>query len=144
MQPSIKLEKIWDDEDITELRITVNNGHSSFSHSVYLGNHKLGELYKSLDVFKAHYFGGLRDIELGRFGREYANGAFHARLHFPKPGNLYIATNQQSEFFEFKGQEVASEAKMYLSTEPVLFDNFLLELKSLNIGNSLVAELICT
>lgn len=144
MQPLIKFEKIWNDEDVTELRVTVNNGRSSFSNSVYISNDELGELFKSLDSFKTHYYGGLRDIEFGSFGREYANGAFHARLHFPKPGNLFIATTQQSEFFEFKGQEVASEAKMFLSTEPCLFDNFLFELKSLINSDSGAAELICT
>lgn len=143
MKPSIKFEEIWNDEDLIELRVTINNGKSQFSNCVYLGHHKIDELYQSLDRFKSQYYGGLRDIYFGQFGMEYANGAFHARLHFPKPGNLYIATKQQSEFFKFKGQEVASEAEMYLTTEPVLFDNFLLELKSLRNGNSKTAELEC-
>ncbi|MCJ8294694.1 MAG: hypothetical protein MJK15_09830 [Colwellia sp.] len=144
MESSIKFEKIWSDEDITELKVTVNNARSSFSNSVYLGNNELGDLYESLETFKTHYYGGLRNIEFGSFGHEYANGAFHARLHFPKPGDIFIATNQQSEYFGFKGQEVASEAKMFLSTEPGLFDNFLLELKSLGNSDSGIAELICT
>ncbi|MFC4699408.1 hypothetical protein ACFO4O_04445 [Glaciecola siphonariae] len=144
MQPSIKFEKIWSDEDITELRITVSNGRSFFSNSVYIGNDHLATMFKDIDSFKSNYYGGIRDIELGTFGREYANGAFHARLHFPKPGNLFISTTQQSEFFDFKGLEVASEAKMYLSTEPGLLDNFLIELKSMSNDNSTTAELICT
>jgi len=144
MQPSIKFEKIWKDEDITELRVTVCNGRSIFTNSVYLGNQELNELYKSLDAFKTRYYGGLKDIEFGSFGREYANGAFHARLHFPKPGNLYISTYQQSEYFEFKGQEIASEAKMYLCTEPCLFDNFLIELNQLSNSDFGTAQLICT
>ncbi len=144
MQSYLKFEKIWNDEDITELKVTVCNGHSIFSNKVYLGNTELDDLFVSLDSFKTSYYGGLRNIEFGGFGCEYTNGAFHARLHFPKPGNLFIATYQQSEFFEFKGQKVASESKMYLSTEPGQFDNFLLELKSLNSSKSGVAELICT
>lgn len=144
MRPSIKIKKIWNDEDITELKVTVNNGRSSFSNNVYIGMGELDNLFKSLDSFNTHYYGGLRNIEFGQFGREYANGAFHARLHFPKPGHLFIATSQQSEFFEFKGQEVASEAKMYLSSEPGLLDDFLVELKSLSVNNSDIAELICT
>ena len=52
-------------------------------------------------------------------------------------------SSQQSDFFEFKDQGVASEAKMYLSTEPVLFDTFLLDLKSLSTSTSVVAVLTC-
>ena len=38
---------------------------------------------------------------------------------------------------------VASEAKMYLKTEPVLLDNFIAELKTLNSGVSYEATLAC-
>jgi hypothetical protein len=144
MQPSLKFERIWNDDDMTELKITVNNGHSSFSNKVYVGHAEFDELYESLTTFKTHYYGGLRNIEFGGFGSEYASGAFYARLHFPKPGNLFVSTNQQSEFFDFKDQKVASESKMYLSTEPCLFDNFLVELKSLGASEYGIAELICT
>ncbi|HHI4991902.1 hypothetical protein CGG83_23245 [Vibrio parahaemolyticus] len=145
MKAKIEFEKVWFDEDIVELRILVSNGHSMFTNKVYVGSNELELLYKRLEAFKTAYYGGLEDITFGEFGVEYASGAFHARLHFPKPGLLYIWTKQQSKFFEFKGRHEASEANMYFSTEPALFDNFLLELKSLStssIGGK--AELICT
>ena len=113
MKPFIKFEQVWCDDDITELRVTVNNGYSIFSNKVYLAATELAELHESLLSFRTHYYGGLKDIDFGAFGSEYANGAFSARLHFPKPGNLHISTMQQSEFFDFKGKEVASEAKFY-------------------------------
>lgn len=144
MKPEISIEKVWFDDDVTELKVSVCNGRSVFTNKVYVGNHQILELFNALNVFKTHYYGGLKDILLGTFGREYANGAFSARLHFPKPGPLYIATHQQSEHFEFKGQEVASEAKMYLKTEPVLLDNFIQELKGLSNGINDVATLVCT
>ena len=131
MKPFIKFEQVWCDDDITELRVTVSNGYSTFSNKVYLAATELAELHESLLTFRTHYYGGLKDIKFGEFGSEYANGAFNARLHFPKPGNLHISTMQQSEFFEFKGKEVASEAKMYLVTEPALLDNFINELMAM-------------
>lgn len=143
MQPFIKFEKVWCDEDTTELKVTVNNGQSSFSNIVSLGNNELSELSESLEVFKTQYYGGLKDVQFGRFGREFVNGGFHARMHFPEPGYLYIATTQQSKFLSFKGQEVASEAKMFLRTEPCLLDNFLLELKQLSKGDEDAAQLLC-
>jgi len=144
LKPEISIEKVWFDDDLIELKISICNGKSLFTNKVYVGSHQILELVNSLNIFKNHYYGGLKDILLGQFGREYANGAFSARLHFPKPGPLYIATHQQSEHFEFKGQEEASEAKMYLKTEPVLLDNFIQELKGLSNGINDVATLVCT
>jgi len=141
LKPEISLEKVWFDDDLIELKISVCNGKSIFTNKVYVGSHQILELVNALNVFKNHYYGGLKDILLGQFGREYA---ISARLHFPKPGALYIATHQQSEYFEFKGQEEASEAKMYLKTEPALLDNFIQELKGLSNGISDVATLVCT
>ena len=84
-----------------------------------------------LGVFKDHVHGGLLDIRFGEFGPEYASGAFHARLHFHKPGRLYITSKQQSKFGEFSVTKVASKATLYLKTEPALLDNFIGELRSL-------------
>jgi hypothetical protein len=144
MKPEIIIKKIWNDDDVVEYEITVCNGHSFFCNRVYTGSSELSELIKILDVFRNHLYGGLQDFNMGSFGREYANGAFSARLNFPKPGKLYISTHQQSEFFEFKGRLEASECKMYLSTEPVLLDNFIQELKCLNTGICESAKLVCT
>ncbi len=144
MKPEILIRKIWNDDDVTEFKISVCNGHSVFCNKAYTSIDELGRLVKSLEVFRNHLYGGLLDIVFGGFGREYANGAFSARLHFFKPSTLYISTHQQSEFFKFKGQKEASECKMYLSTEPVLLDNFIQELKNLDSGMSEEAKLVCT
>jgi hypothetical protein len=80
-------------------------------------------------TFKTHVHGGLLDVRFGEFGCEYAKGAFHARFHFPKPGRLYITSEQESEFHEFGRKTVASCATMYLSSEPALLDRFIEELK---------------
>jgi len=82
-------------------------------------------------------------MQLGHFGHEFANGGFHARFHFHGVGQLLISTYQQSEFEDFSKNKVASEAKMYLKTEPVLLDNFILELKLLNSGINNEATLFC-
>jgi hypothetical protein len=55
-----------------------------------------------------------------------------AELHFRKPGKLFITCRQQSDFEDFARKNVASEATLYLKTEPVLLDNFLKQLKGLD------------
>lgn len=64
----------------------------------------------SLKRFQNEVHGGLLDIQLGTFGPEYANGGFHARLHFQKLGHLHITCRQQAGFEEFGRKRVASEA----------------------------------
>jgi hypothetical protein len=131
MKPGIHFTKVWFDADVVELKIDVSDGVSSFSNRVYVGYSALTDVIAELGVFKDHVHGGLLDIRFGEFGPEYASGAFHARLHFPKPGRLYITSKQQSEFGEFSVTKVASEATLYLKTEPALLDNFIGELRSL-------------
>jgi len=132
MKPGIQLTKVWFDQDTVELKVDVSDGTSFFSNRVYVGYSALAEAVAQLDAFKSHIHGGLLDIRFGEFGPEYANGAFHARFHFAKPGRLYISCRQQSEFGEFSVTKVASEATLYLKTEPALLDNFISELKGLD------------
>lgn len=99
-------------------------------NTAYVGHGYLGNLIGQLKGFRDHIHGGITDIRVGEFGSEYAN-AFHARLHFRAPGRLFITTHQQSEFSPFSVDEVASEAKMYVTNEPVLLDNFISELGEL-------------
>ena len=143
MKSKIHFQKIWFDDDIIEIKVEISDGTSLFSNNVYLGYDTLETLIKDLNVFRENIYGGIYDIKLGEFGPEYANGAFQARLHFQVPGKLYISSYQQSEFEAFPINEVASEAKFYLKTEPILLDNFITELKKLNSGGSDEAELKC-
>ena len=134
MQKGLSITRIWSDDDLIELRIVVEDGHSCFSNTVYTSQTALLNLAKELTVFRDHIHGGIKDIRFGEFGPEYANGAFHARLHFRSPGKLFVSTHQQSEFSDSSIGQVASEAKMFLASEPILLDNFLPELRGLASG----------
>ncbi|WP_216595615.1 hypothetical protein [Myxosarcina sp. GI1] len=131
IKSGIHLTKIWFDNDIIELKIDVSDGNSLFSNRVYVSYSRIANVITELDVFKDQVYGGVLDLRFGEFGLEYANGAFHARLHFAKPGKLYITCKQQSEFKDFSVMKAASEATLYLKTEPALLNNFIDALKSL-------------
>ena len=141
MMKGIHVRKIWFDDDVVELRVTVNDGRSLFSTDVYVGHEQLAEDVSGLNVFKTHVYGGLFNLRWGEFGPEYAGGAIHARLHFPKPGRLFITCKMQSEFEEFTVNKVASEATLLLRTEPALLDRFIGELGALSSGMSEEAEM---
>jgi hypothetical protein len=141
MNPGIRLTRIWSDDDMIELRIDVSDGVAFFSNSVYVGYSTLTETIADLNRFKDHVYGGLLDIRFGEFGPEYAGGAFHARLHFAKPGRLYVTCKQQSDYRDFAVKNVASEATLYLISEPALLDRFLASAGALIVKHGATAYL---
>ncbi len=134
MASRIFFSKIWLDDDMIELRIQVSDGQSIFANEVYVGHQDLKNVVADLEQFKNQVYGGIYDIIFGGFGPEYAHGAFHARLHFQDRGILYMTVRSQSTFQGFGKKNVASEATLYLRTEPALLDNFITELKALAEG----------
>ena len=127
----MRFTKIWFDNDMVELQVDVSDGTSLFSNRIYVGHSTLAQIVNDLEAFKDEVYGGLLDVRLGEFGPEYASGALQARLHFPNAGKLFITSKQQSEFGDFSIGKVASEATLYLKSEPVLLDNFIVEMKGL-------------
>jgi hypothetical protein len=130
----ISFTKLWSDDDMVELRIEVSDGRSSFSNDVYVGHVQLRTVVAELETFKTHIYGGLYDLRFGEFGPEYASGALHARLHFQERGLLHLTVMSQSEFNDFGKKRVASEATLFLKTEPALLDNFIRAVASLSNG----------
>jgi hypothetical protein len=134
MKPGISFTKIWSDDDAVELRIQVSDAQSVFVNEVYVGHQELADLVVNLNRFKTHVHGGIHDIAFGSFGPEYANGAFHARLHFQDRGIVFVAVRSQCSFEEFGKKNVASEATLHVKTEPALLDNFVEEIKGMCEG----------
>jgi len=145
MKPSIAFKKKWEDDDMVELAISISDGKSLFLCDVYVGHQTMIEAVNDLMVFKNQVYGGLYDLRFGEFGPEFAGGAFHARFEFHQSGNgkLSITAKAESEWDDFTHTKVASNATLYLRTEPGLFDNWLNELNGLKNGSSNEAVLEC-
>jgi hypothetical protein len=141
MKPGIYLKKIWFDDDVVKLKIDSFDGNSLFSNNVYVGHQGIKDLIAELSGFRNHVHGGIYDIQIGEFGPEYAEGAFHARLHFHTHSKIHLTIKAQSGFEEFGMKHVASEATLYVTSEPILLDNFIAELKALSAGLSDEAKL---
>lgn len=103
MQSYLKFIKIWEDNDISELLITANDGVNTFSVKVYVDHQEFENIYKKLNIYKKQIFGGITEIELGKFGPEYASGAFNVRLHYVQnqKGRIFLTIKMQSEYFNF-------------------------------------------
>jgi hypothetical protein len=143
MTPQLRVENIWFDDDVLELKFEACDGRSLFSCDTYVARSWPQDTVVALNIFREHIHGGIFDLKAGEFGVEYANGAALARLHFLAPGSLYISICLQSDFSEYKNSQVASEAKIYLRSEPVLLDQFIEQLRELGLGSRKDASLAC-
>jgi len=141
MTPGIKLAKIWADDDMLELRVQICDGRSVFVNQIYVGHKHLAEAVLGLDRFKDQVHGGLFNLRFGEFGPEYASGALDVRMHFRKQGKVLLRVLAESEFSDFDGREIASDATLHLLSEPALLDNFVVAIRMLSEGSREHAEL---
>ena len=145
MNPGICFEKVWEDNDMSEVRIIACDGKSSFQIDVYVAHDDFPRKIKEIKIFKEQIYGGIYDLEFGSFGPEYARGAFFARFHFAQEihGKINISIKMESEFFPFGKRTVASKGVLFLRTEPVLIDQFTEELKYFDTTVGSRVELKC-
>ena len=133
----------WSDNDVAQLAFEVCDGVSVFNNEAYVALDWGATAAAALRTFGRQIHGGLFNLEAGQGGPEYASGSFRARFHYYKPNQLLISTRQQSNFFTFKSTEVASEATMFLRTEPSLLDRFIAALPTLDTSDAGQAVLEC-
>jgi hypothetical protein len=141
LQPKLGFMKIWQDEDMVELRVEACDGTSMFSSKVYVGHQTLRDAVAALHRFKGQIYGGLYELRFGEFGPEYASGAMSARLQFHDRGKLLVSIAMQSEYSDFGTKKVASEATLFFISEPALLDNFIQALRAVSEGHRNDAEL---
>jgi hypothetical protein len=141
LKPKLGFTKIWQDDDMVELRIEACDGTSTFSNKVYVGHQSLRDVIGELNTFKGHVYGGIYDLRFGEFGPEYGSGALHARLQFHDRGKLLVSIHMQSEYSDFGRKNVASEVNLYLISEPALLDSFIQSLREVSKRNRCDAEL---
>jgi hypothetical protein len=143
MLPRITITRRWSDNDVAQLAFEVCDGVSVFTNQAYVRLDWGATAAAALRTFGRQIHGGVYDLEAGQSGPEYASGSFHARFHYYQPNQLLISTRQQGDFFTFKRGEVASEAMMFLRTEPGLLDRFIAALPALDASDDRQAVLEC-
>ncbi len=127
---------------MVKLKVGVSDGASVFVIESYVGYLQFVSVLSELSAFRKQISGGICDIRFGAFGPEYGGGAFEMRLHFAERSRLYITCRLQGDYGEFSVSKVASQAVLYLRSQPVLLDNFIDELKELSENRRLDATLL--
>lgn len=132
MENGIFFTNIWLDETLVELKITAINKDLKFSNKIYISSSNIMQIAEELTDFKRNIYGGLIDIQMGKFGQEYANGAFWGRLHFQSRGQICITLKMESDYYEFGKKYISDEVILHLTTEPALLDEFISTLLKLH------------
>lgn len=124
MSSGISFTKIWEDDDLLEIRIEMGDGQFRFQNEVYAGHAQLSGFVAALDELRLHIHGGQYEMQFGEFGPQFGGGACQLIFHFDLQGRLFITVHLQSEFFERAGLQVANEGKFHLFSHPAQLDNF--------------------
>jgi hypothetical protein len=137
----ITFKNVWHDNEMYLFHVFSSDGVSTFVNDIFVGYSTFNELIECLDKFKDGFYGGIYDIELGKFGSEYARGALTARLHFQDHDMIYVSIQVQSEFMDFGRKNVANEAKLFFKTNLAFLNDFIHQLKTLKSGTTDEASL---
>ncbi|HSQ30024.1 MAG TPA: hypothetical protein VLN49_09250 [Gemmatimonadaceae bacterium] len=143
MLPHIAITRTWLEDDVAQLAFEVCDGGSVFTTEAYAARDWGAKAAADLRTFSGQVHGGLFNLRAGESGPEYAGGCFVARFHYYNPTELLISVKQQGTFRSFKRGEVASEARMFLRTEPALLDRFVAALPALDASDGGNAILEC-
>lgn len=139
----IKFRKIWSDESIIELDIIAETQFNRCYTKIYVGKMELEQLHTDLQEFAPKIYGGVYDMNFGKFGPEYAKGAISARFHFQPKGHINITYRSQSEYYTFGKREIANEFLLHLTTEPSLLDKFIKDIPKLLMEDRVDIQLDC-
>jgi len=133
MKTGFTFEKIWEDIHAQELNIHAFNTTSTFTNQVYIGHETIGEVIEGLTQFNQLIEGPNYYLDPGGFGAT-DQGGFHARFEHIDNGKICVKLNLESgNPISFK-INYFDKATLYFTTQPVLIDNFISELKSLNLA----------
>lgn len=134
----LRLEIIWKDEHMFELKVDCNNGRYSGTTEVYDTNYTLLPFAKSLKDYP--YGGGER---IHRCGEEDSHSFFEMRFYqIGTSGIVGVEVKMEANVATQYRPEEKDKLKLELIVEPNAIDIFQKELETLALNESGIAELI--
>lgn len=133
MQPFLKLEIIWEDDDLIELRVIANNGSFSGTTEVYSTAESINNLSEQLENY-------LPDNDPVTFSAGHGDYKCSIAIKYLDPsGKIIINVLLEAESIVQKNSAILS-----LITYPANLDNFRKELRVLSMLREGTAVLLCT
>jgi len=138
MEVGFVLERIYEDRDVLELRVSGWNGAFGGVADVYVGIGRLGEVATILHGFPSAVKDN-REFTLGVFGGEFAGGALSMRFYCRDSSAHVVVESRIESSCESEGTR--QSAVLCLSTEAAAIDLFVEELRNLDVNRARVARL---
>ena len=126
MSTGLKVTYLWHDNDVIEVRVTVENARFRGTADTYVGTDGLLEAAATLEGFPTNR-GDKRDVIFGAEGKGFAGGA--VRLHFYCSDLAGHAQFRATIEGDYGNQELAESATICVDFEPAALDGFLEELQ---------------
>jgi len=126
MRTGLKVTYLWHDNDVIEVRVTVENARFRGTADTYVGTDGLFEAAATLAGFPANG-GDKREVTFGAEGKGFAGGA--VRLQFYRSDLAGHAQFRAKIEGDYGNQEVAESATICVDFEPAALDGFLAELQ---------------
>lgn len=111
--------------------VSISDRTSFFNVFMYIHISSIAKLRKALCDLEIPAHGRNFEFQLGNFEPNVGGGGLRIKMLPQKSGKVLLQISAQSEWFEFYGELVKKNCSMFLVTEPVLIDNFIVSLESL-------------
>lgn len=128
MRTGLKVTYLWHDNDVIEVRVTVENAGFRGTADVYVGTDGLLEAAATLRGFPINGR-DTREVVFGTEGKKFAGGA--ARLRFYCSDLVGHTEFRATIEGDYGKQEVAESATICVDFEPAALDVFLIELQQI-------------
>ena len=133
-----RLEVIYADADLFELRVSAWNGAFGGATDLYVEVDGLGQIASKIAGFPKNP-ADVREFTLGAFGREFAGGAMNMRFYcIDQAGHAYVESRIESDAESAKVWQVAT---LVMPVEAAAIDRFVEDLRRLEKEKSGVALL---
>jgi hypothetical protein len=138
MEKQLLFEKVYEDADVIEIKVTVWNGAFGGITNVYIGRNKIGELASGFRGFPSTSL-DFREATLGAFGADSAGGGVHLTLFCADPvGHVFVNVKIENDC---DSKNRAESANLLLRTEASAVDAFIGELQDFDAGKVTSASL---
>jgi len=138
---ALRIEVVWSDEDVAEVRVSAFNGRFAGQVDAYVARGRLTQVATDLEGFPRKA-GDSRNVIIGAFGPECAGGAARLRFLCVDPaGHARFDAELEAEAHDtaFEGRREC--ARVMVRFELAAFDRFVAQLKSVAARDHGFAEL---
>ena len=138
MDIGFRVEVVWSDTDIFEIRVSAWNGSFGGSADVYVAIGGLKEAAAKLEGFPRSASDS-RELVFGGFGKEWAGGAVNMRFYCPDAaGHAFVVAKIESDHDKTHG---AQSVVLFVPIEAAAVDTFVEGLRRLEIDEKSIAVL---